>query len=68
MVAFGYISTMDEQSLFAEHLLQFWESMGFDFDRLSSNPNITFDMLCRKFAKNIRIACCFLVAILNEYL
>ena len=33
MVAFGYISTMDEQSLFAEHLLQFWESMGFDFDR-----------------------------------
>ena len=36
---------MDEQNLFAEHLLQFWECMGFDFGILSSNPNITFDVV-----------------------
>ena len=34
-----------EQNLFVEHLLQFWESMGFDFGLLSSNPNITFDIV-----------------------
>ena len=36
---------MDEPNLFAEHLLQFWESIGFEFGVLSSNPNITFDIV-----------------------
>ena len=42
---------MDEQNLFAEHLLQFWESMCFDFGILSSNPNITFDVV-EKYINN----------------
>ena len=37
--------TMDEQSLFAEHLLQFVDFMGFDFRILSFNANITFDIV-----------------------